>query len=666
MSSPPMVRFGPFRFDPTTGSLWHGAEFLPLLPKDAAVLGVLVQHAGRIVTKDALLDTVWPQTYVTDTVIKNGIGRLRRVLGDDPKAPQYIQTFPRRGYRFVGTVETQEQDIVPEVRPSSRAVGQTGAPSPMAPALMVGRERELGLLQERFARAMQGQRQVVFVSGEAGIGKTTLIDAFVAQAAAKEDLWLAHGQCIEHHGEGEPYGPVLEALDRLCRGPYGLRWLEVLRREAPLWLAQLPGVLSAADADALEHHSRQTTPARMQRELTVALDRLAAERPLVFVLEDLHWSDYATLDLLATLTQRRDLARILVLGTYRPGDIRARAHPLSPLVQRLVRSTHYAELPLTALTEPDIAAYLSRRFSAPTWPPRLIPWLRRRSGGNPLFLVTVIDYLVQQGAVPAHGHVAELERALQALEATVPATLRQMIAAQFQRLAAEEQHALAVASVAGVEFSAAAVAAGLGEPVIPVEARCEAIAQRGDFLEPRGTTTWHDGTVAARYGFRHALFQQVIYEGLPAGQRHHLHRRLAASLEQAYGEQVGEVATDLARHWQRGGDAERAVCYRGLAAQKANRRAAPREAMVQVARALELLKTLPETRERLRLELRLRLTLLPALLTMKGFAAPEVAQTYAQVQELWRALGESAALPPALSGLWREFYWAGPLASPVS
>jgi predicted ATPase len=186
------------------------------------------------------------------------------------------------------------------------------------------------------------------------------------------------------------------------------------------------------------------------------------------------------------------------------------------------------------------------------------------------------------------------------------------------------------------------------------------------FLEPRGQATWHDGTVAARYSFRHTLYQQVIYEGLPAGRRHQLHRRLAARLEQAYGDQVGEIATDLAQHWQRGGEAERAVGYRGLAAQKANRRAAPREAIEQISQALELLKTLPDTRARTQLELRLRLTLLPALLTMKGFASPEVAQTYAQAQGLWRALGETASLLLTLSGLWREFYWVGLLSSRLS
>ena len=156
-----------------------------------------------------------------------------------------------------------------------------------------------------------------------------------------------------------------------------------------------------------------------------------------------------------------------------------------------------------------------------------------------------------------------------------------------------------------------------------------------------------------------------MYERLPAGRRHQLHHRLGARLEHAYGEQVEEVATELARHWQQGGDAERAVRYHGLAAQKANRRSAPHEARVQVAQALVLLPTLPETRERTRLALRLHLTLLPALLALHGFASREVAQTYAQAQALWRVLEETTPLSPVQAGLWREFYWVGPWATPL-
>jgi predicted ATPase/DNA-binding winged helix-turn-helix (wHTH) protein len=654
-----MIHFGPFTFEPTTGSLWRGGTLLPLLPKDAAVLAVLMHHAGQIVLKATLLEAVWPETYVTDTVLKNSIARLRRLLGDDRQRPHYIETHSRRGYRFLGTVEPPAPEQASHEPP--HAVSQPLASCAPGVSGMVGREPELALLHERLTLALDGQRQVVWITGEAGIGKTTLLDAFVAQIAAKASLCLAYGQCIEHYGEGEPYRPLLEALDRLCRGPDGQRLLALLRQEAPLWVVQLPGVLSAAELETLDQRTPPTTPARMQRELVVALERLSREMPLLLVLEDLHWSDYATLDLLALLTQRRDPARLLLVGTYRPMDVQARAHPLPLLTQRLARSPHCGELALTALAEADVAAYLTRRLSPPTWPPPVVRWLHRRSGGNPLFLVTLVDYLVQHRALPAHSNAVDLEAALAALEQTIPTSLQQMIVAQFQQLRAEEQHILAVASVAGMEFSAAAVAAGLQEPVVPVEARCEALARRGDFLEARGTATWHDGTVAACYRFRHTLYQQVVYACLPAAQRHQLHQRLGACFEHAYGEQVGEIATELARHWQQGGDAERAVCYHGLAAQRANRRSAPREACTHVAQALALLQTLPATRERTRIALRLHLTVLPALLTLHGSASREVVQTYDQVQALWRALGETTPLSPARSGLWREFYWIGPL-----
>jgi predicted ATPase len=210
------------------------------------------------------------------------------------------------------------------------------------------------------------------------------------------------------------------------------------------------------------------------------------------------------------------------------------------------------------------------------------------------------------------------------------------------------------------------VAAGVEAEVLAVEAQCERLVRRGEFLQASGGTAWPDGTVAAQYGFRHVLYQQVVYERLPAARRQHLHQQIGARLEQAYGERTSEIATALAMHRQQAGDAAQAVRYRGLAAQKANRRSAPREAIEHVTQALRLLKTLPDTRERTGLELRLHLTLLPALLTLRGFASPEVARTCTRAQELWRALGKTLPLSPAQLGLWREFYWVGPLALPFA
>ena len=163
-------------------------------------------------------------------------------------------------------------------------------------------------------------RQAAFVVGEAGIGKTALVDAFVARLAAAEDVSLARGQCMDHYGTGEPYLPVLEALGRMCRGVDGERLVSCLRHYAPSWLAHLP-VLPPAEREALARSAHVVTPAQMLRELTDALEVLTAIRPLVLVLEDLHWSDRATLAWLAYLAKRRDPARVLILGTYRTGEV---------------------------------------------------------------------------------------------------------------------------------------------------------------------------------------------------------------------------------------------------------------------------------------------------------------------------------------------------------
>src|SRR5262249_3629125 len=204
-------------------------------------------------------------------------------------------------------------------------------PAPVAPAaavpatlaaapapLLVGREGACAQLHGWLAQARQGLRQVGFVTGEAGIGKTTVVDAFVAQVAPAPDLWLARGQCIEHYGAGEAYLPVLDALGQLGRGPDGAQVVAGLEQYAPTWLVPMPALLAADALEAVQRRVLGATPERMLRELTEALEALTTERTLVLVLEDLHWSDAATLALLGALARRRAPARLLVVGTYRP------------------------------------------------------------------------------------------------------------------------------------------------------------------------------------------------------------------------------------------------------------------------------------------------------------------------------------------------------------
>src|SRR5262249_52623181 len=245
------------------------------------------------------------------------------------QAPRCIKAVCRGGCRFSG-----------RLLPVGPAPGLLAPrpPTPLAsPApLLVGRARELAHLHQCLGRVRQGARQTVLLTGEPGIGKTTLVNAFVEELTSAGEVWLARGQCIDHYGVSEAYLPVLEALGRLCRGPGGVALLPVLEQHAPTWLVQMPALLSAAALEAVQRRVLGATQERMVRELAEAVEVLTVPRPLVLVLEDLHWSDYATLELLTYLARRAGPARLLVLGTYRPVEVLLRRHPLAAVKQELV------------------------------------------------------------------------------------------------------------------------------------------------------------------------------------------------------------------------------------------------------------------------------------------------------------------------------------------
>jgi predicted ATPase len=412
--------------------------------------------------------------------------------------------------------------------------------------------------------------------------------------------------------------------------------------------------------------------------LAEAVEVLTAERGLVLWLEDLQWSDVSTLDWLAFVARRRESCHLLVIGTYRPVDVIVGNHPLKAVKQELHLHGQCEELPLRFLRKEEVEAYLAKRFAAPSpvstgeacpeqsrrgrgeglapAPLRKLAHLiHRRTDGNPLFMVNVIDYLVMQGVlVQSEGHWT-VAGEVAMTEAGVPESLQQMIEQQIERLSPADQRILEVASVAGVEFSAAAVAAGVGAAVEEVEERCVALARRGQFVQASGTAEWPDGTVATRYSFLHALYQEVLYDRLTAGRRQRLHRQIGEREEQAYGERAREIATELAVHFERGRDYRKAIHYLHQAGENAVRRSANQEAINLLTKGLELLKTLPDTPECAQQELGLQITLGPALIATKGWAAPEVERAYTRAQELCQQLGETPQLFTVLAVL-RAFY----------
>jgi DNA-binding winged helix-turn-helix (wHTH) protein len=276
-SQPTNRLFPPFRLDLVNEQLWRDEDEISLRPKTFEVLRYLVDHPTQLVTKAMMLDAVWPGVVVSDSMAATCVAELRKALDDDARTPRIIETVHRRGYRFIAQVTTT---------PTSREKKLKSPPAPRNPRSIVGREMELARLRNSYAQVLEAQRLILFVTGEAGIGKTTFIEEFLDSIANDGTARVGRGQCVEQYGSGEPYMPVLEALSRLSHEDGGRQVIDVLHRFAPTWLTQMPELLTREERVRLQSEMQGITQQRMLREMTQALEALSAETPIVLLLED--------------------------------------------------------------------------------------------------------------------------------------------------------------------------------------------------------------------------------------------------------------------------------------------------------------------------------------------------------------------------------------------
>ena len=683
---PPQFAFGPFQLDLANALLLRDGRPVALTPKALEVLHHLASRPQRLVTKDELLDAVWPDVLVSDASIKVCVREIRKALDDDVRTPRYIETVHRRGYRFIATVRKGKSG------PEPGDVSATDLEQVTAPALgvtaprnaIVGRYDELRRLASAFTRALSGRTQCVFITGGAGSGKTTLVDAFSelvhsrAWKGAREPPMVLSGHCFERFGTSEPYMPVWEALGRLARKRPSPQLHALLERHAAAYVAPAPqpeGVArTVTGVLAVEPRSMND---RLLREIAETIEQLAAVDsgvPLLLVIEDLHWADYSTLDLLTALARRRAPAQLMIIATYRPTEVLAAEHPLGGIVQWLLSGDSCMEVALQFLDEAAVAQYLAARFPGSRLPEALAGKLHQRTGGHPLFLVNLVNDLLAQGVLQLEGgarHAAGADGIGEApavsegpasswasmLETHVPKTVRAMIQTQLDRLERDERQVLEAAAVAGVEFSASAAAAAMGDQdVVRVEQICDELDRRGRFLEARGLAEWPDGSAATRYRFVHELYHNVVYGQIPVARRVSLHAALGAKLEAAWGARVTEGAAELASHFEAARDWTRAVRYLRQAAEVASRHYAHREAVHYLRRALGALERLRPD-QRLQHELAVLMALGVNLQVTSGFAAPEVQQVHARAQALCSTdggnpLGDARECFPVLWGIW--------------
>jgi DNA-binding winged helix-turn-helix (wHTH) protein/predicted ATPase len=643
------IRFGRYRFHSTQG-LTRGKREVRVTAKALAVLRVLAGRPGQVVTKQDLFQEVWPDTAVSDTALTSCILELRRALQDDARRPQYIETLHRRGYRFIA-------------RPFAEGL-DTAAAAAAGPVALVGRESPLAELSALLERALAGERQVVFVTGEPGIGKTALVQAFVAELASRGELHVTRGECVERYSAGEPYQPLLEAVTRLSRQPEGDRFVGALRQHAPTWLAQLPSLQTPAEQRALQRRAAGVTPERMLRELTDTLEVVTADTPIVLCLEDLHWSDPSTLDWIAAFARRGDPARLLLIGSYRPQET-DEAQPVRAAIDDLRVRGRCREIALAGLDEPSVSRYVSDRFPAGPAEDASIAGLARRvyrhTEGNPLFVVNVLDDLVARGVLVAReGRWLVCSPGDEALG--IPDGIRRTIERQIDRLDGGPRELLEVASVLGRAWPAASVAAGAQIAPADVEAALGTLARQGRLVREGPALEWPDGTRSAGFEFLHALYREVLSDRLSPARRDDLHRRIGLRLETAYGERAPEIADELAVHFEQARDAPRAILYLQRAAERDERRSAHGQALAHFRRALALLEGLPASLERDEHEIALRIGLGGVLMATRGYSGSEVEATFTRARELCERR-PGTPLFTVLWGLWMFNLGSRPLAA---
>lgn len=640
-AAPKPLRFDDFELDEQNALLSRAGRPIALPPKAFAVLCELARQPGKLIRKDDLLDGVWGHRHVSESVLKTTISQVRAALSDDPAKPRYIQTASRRGYRFVARITTA---AAPGVSPlSTLTASESGVE-------MIGRTAALTRLHDAWRDVVAGRHRIVWIAGDPGIGKTTLVERFVRDLG---DALIVRGHCVEQYGAGEPYLPMLEALGALCRKRPELA--ARMRTIAPTWLVQLPWLLNDGERVALHGELAGANQERKIRELAELMTQFTAEHPLVIITEDLHWSDNATLRLVDYFARRTTLARVMWLATFRLTQVIAEGHPLQELRQELRLHRLCEEIGLDPFSEVEVAEYLKRRTPQAHVTEAFVHRLHDHTGGLPLFVVNVVDHLAAQGLGAFNDAGPRGARA----SWSAPEHLRAAIEKQIARLSSPQQRLLEAASVCGMEFRAHTLGHVLDQDAEAVATACDELAQRQYWLQHLGVVDLPDGSLDARYAFRHALYRHVFYERQGATTRVHLHRRVARSLEIARAAGAAIKWSELASQHESGLEHAAALrCY-AEAARHALANFAPRAAIDLTAHARELLSRIPDGVERDELEFALTAARGVACSQQFGLASSEAEQAYQRALVLCDQLPPTPARAHVLAGLAWMYYIRG-------
>ena len=324
--------FGGFSLDTATELLWNKDVTITIAPKTYRLLLYFLQNPERLISHEELFSSVWEGRCVDDSAIRLAVNALRKALQDNPKLPEYILTVHKKGYRFTAklSIHVALATIKAELSNPLHYRDQTQG-LPVHPE----HGQHLAELVQALLQSSNGERRLIFLQGEQQVGKTSLLNSFLASVHHSE-LSVLRARCVQMHGNPEPFMPLLEALERQCREVHGKLLIEQLGELAPSWLTQMSNVLSADELAMLQLKGSQIATLRMLREGAELIERLSKDMTFILILDNAHWSDNDTLDLLNFLMFRCSATKLLIILSYRSCDKGAGVQRIAKMQAELV------------------------------------------------------------------------------------------------------------------------------------------------------------------------------------------------------------------------------------------------------------------------------------------------------------------------------------------
>lgn len=577
----------------------------------------------------------------------------------------------------------------------------------MVDQVFVGREQELGILENFLVKALKGEGQVCLISGQAGTGKTTLMNEFTrrSQELSKE-LIVGFGNCNSQTGIGDPFLPFREVLGTLTGSgeakhnsvkgsntqgsrlkPFFSLSASILIEVAPNLIGTfVPGAALAATLGKevakkagltarlddiykrrkLENEAGWSALNQSQifEQYANYVRKLSGQSPLMIVLDDLHWADAASISLLFHLSRRISDVRVLIVGTYRPVEVTLSQggveHPLEGVLTELKRYNGDLVIDLEALDDARERAFIDGLVDseANLLGDTFRETLLRQTDANPLFTLELLHDMKEGGALVRDEEGRWVEGPNLDWD-KMPIRVEGVIERRFERLSQELRSLLNVGSVEGVQFTSEVLArtqhAGEREVVRRLSADLD---RQHRIIDAIGVKMIGSQRLSS-YQFDYHLFQRFLYNRLDPVERSYLHEDVGTSLEEFYGDRAEEIAVQLAWHFRMAAIDSKAVHYLFAAGLNAIKLSSHPEAVEHFSLALGLLEKLPADAERDRVEMRIQTSLGQALIATRGYAATEVKQAFGRAEALCHLLGDTTQLFPVVWGLWTYFVVRG-------